>query len=320
MQDTPDFLRKVEELNEAGIVKDGDKIVTIDVSSLYTNIPQDQGLAAAKKALDERVDQSIPTDYIIALLEIILKFNIFEFDKQLFIQVIGTAMGAVPAVSYANIFMAYNIDPNIIKAAEQLKINEENPIKFMKRFLDDIILVWRGSCELLHKFVTELNKLHPSIKFTMAHTKSDSDSSCDCQTLTSIPFLDTSCYIEDNKIVTDLYKKETDRNQYLLTSRCHPAHVTDNIPFSLALRIVRICTKTEDREKRFRELKDMLLARNYRTKIIDSAIERARNIPRSKALKKVVKKSNNKTVFVVMYLYLYLYRSAILYHDIRDGT
>ena len=77
--------------------------------------------------------------------------------------------------------------------------------------------------------------------------------------------------------------------------------VTDNIPFSLALRIVRICTKTEDREKRFRELKGMLLARNYKTKIIDSAIEHARNIPLSEALKKVVKKSNNRTVFVVMY-------------------
>ena len=301
LQDTPDFLRKIEELNEDEVVKDGDILVTIDVTGLYTNIPIDQGLIAAKKALDGRADQSIPTDFIISLLEVILKFNVFEFNKELFIQVIGTAMGAIPAVSYANIFMAYDIDPNIIKAAEQPKTSEENPIKFMKRFLDDLFFVWRGSCELLHKFVTELNSLHPSIKFTMSHTKSNSDSSCDCPTLSSLPFLDTSCYIEDNRIVTDLYKKETDRNQYLLTSSCHPAHVTDNIPFSLALRIVRICTKSEDREKRFSELKDMLLARNYKSKIIDSAIERARNIPRAEALKKVVKKSNNKTVFVVMY-------------------
>ena len=276
--------------------------VTIDVTGLYTNIPINEGLESARKALDERVDKSVPTDFIISLLEIILKFNVFEFDKQLFIQAIGTAMGAIPAVSYANIFMASVIDPNITKAAEQLKINDENPIKFLKRFLDDVFLVWRGSCELLHKFVTELNSLHPSIKFTMTHTKPDATSSCDCPTLTSLPFLDTSCYIENNKIITDLYKKETDRNQYLLTSSCHPAHVTDNIPFSLALRIVRICTKSSDREKRFSELKTMLLARNYKNKIIDAAIERARNIPRAEALKKVVKKSNkNKTVFVVMY-------------------
>ena len=72
---------------------------------------------------------------------------------------------------------------------------------------------------------------------------------CDCTPQQSIPFLDTSCRISDGKIVTDLFRKETDRNQYLLPSSCHPSHVTQNIPFSLALRIVRICTYSTDREK-----------------------------------------------------------------------
>ena len=65
------------------------------------------------------------------------------------------------------------------------------------------------------------------------------------------------CSIKQNKIVTDLYRKETDRNQYLLTSSCHPVECTDNIPFSLALRIVRICSEIETREKRFLELKEL---------------------------------------------------------------
>ena len=68
-------------------------------------------------------------------------------------------------------------------------------------------------------------------------------------------------------------KKPTDRNQYLLISSCHPAHVTNNIPFSLALRIVRICSLPEDREKRFGELEKMLLDRNYKLKIVQAAIE-----------------------------------------------
>ena len=32
--------------------------------------------------------------------------------------------------------------------------------------------------------------------------------------------------------LTDLLRKETDRNQYLLQSSCHPAHVTRDIVFS----------------------------------------------------------------------------------------
>ena len=46
----------------------------------------------------------------------------------------------------------------------------------------------------------------------------------------------------------------------------------------------------------------MLLARDYSNKIIDAAIEKACNIPRSEALKRVVKQANNdRTVFVVTY-------------------
>ena len=91
-------------------------------------------------------------------------------------------------------------------------------------------------------------------------------------------------------------------SQYLLTSSCHPAHVTDNIPFSLALRIVRICTHPEDREKRFEELKALLLSREYKPKSVDAAISKARQIPRELALKKVVKSLESKRpVFVINY-------------------
>ena len=100
----------------------------------------------------------------------------------------------------------------------------------------------------------------------------------------------------------DLYRKPTDRNQYLLTSSCHPTHVTSNIPFSLALRIVRICSLPEDRDKRLAELKVMLLERDYKPKLIEAAIERAKEIPRTEALKKVVKqKQSKRPVFVVTF-------------------
>ena len=102
--------------------------------------------------------------------------------------------------------------------------------------------------------------------------------------------------------MTDLYRKETDRNQYLLTSSCHPAHTTQNIPYSLALRIVRICSQPEDRERRFEELKNLLLARDYKLGVIQNAIHKARLIPRLEALRKVERpKNNQRPVFVIGY-------------------
>ena len=89
---------------------------------------------------------------------------------------------------------------------------------------------------------------------------------CACCTGNSLPFLDTSCSIRDGKIIVDLHRKPTDRNQYLLPSSCHPAHVTKNIPFSLAYRIVRICSEQETRDKRLEELKQLLLDRGYKKK------------------------------------------------------
>ena len=79
-------------------------------------------------------------------------------------------MGTKPAPPYANIFMAEQIDKYVWKIAAKYMINGSIPIKFMKRFLDDIFLIFTGSTVNLHKFFEELNSLHPTIKFTMSHT------------------------------------------------------------------------------------------------------------------------------------------------------
>ena len=73
-------------------------------------------------------------------------------------------------------------------------------------------------------------------------------------------------------IITDLYRKETDRVQYLLPSSCHPSHVFNHIPYSLALRLVRICSNRDSLLQRMDELKEMLISRAYNKNIITAAI------------------------------------------------
>ena len=304
LQDTPDFLRAIEEINQRGPLPNNAILVSIAESALYTNIPQDEGIEAVREALQERDDLKIPSEFLVRMLELVLKYNIFEFNKELFLQMIGTAMGTRAAPSYANIFMARKIDQKILDLASNLN-QGISPIIFLKRFLDDIFMIYTGSVTDLHIFLEELNKLHPTIKFTMNHTMPENSSllpphQCDCKPDEALPFLDTSCKISNGRIVTDLYRKETDRNQYLLTSSCHPSHVTNNIPFSLALRIVRICSLPTDRDKRLNELKELLWERNYKPKVINSAIEKARSITREKALEKVMKnKTTNRPVFAI---------------------
>ena len=87
---------------------------------------------------------------------------------------------------------------------------------------------------------------------------------------------------------------------YLLTSSCHPAHVTDNIPFSLAYRIIR---ESESRDTKLSELKELLISRNYRPSLVDAAIEKARNIPRYDAIRKspVIEKQSSRPVLAITY-------------------
>ena len=306
LQDTPHFLRTLENQNQNGEPLKNEILVTIDVSSLYTNISPQEGIEEVRKFLiqNSEKDQDIPTEFILRMLEQVLEKNIFEFDKKLFNQLIGTAMGTVCAPPYANIFMN-----KIDKLLRDLAINistEEDPIRLFKRFLDDIFIIWKGSIDDLQTFLVQMNNVHPTIKFTSEFTcpyvcdvKGPHD--CFCHQTKNIAFLDTQVSIEDGKLVTDLYRKPTDRCQYLLPSSCHPSHISKNIPYNLCHRLLQICSKPENLNTRLEELKQFLLSREYRKKSIEDAISKIMNMNRLDALKKMPKKENKRPIFVLTY-------------------
>ena len=177
-------------------------------------------------------------------------------------------MGAPSAPTYANIFMAV-VDIWL----EECGVDErtlESLISFIKRFIGDYLQFWTGSEQQLLNFMAKINKIHPTIKFTCSYNLAER----------STNFLDLKIMITDEGIITDLYRKETDRVQYLLPSSCHPNHIFENVPYSLALRLVRICSRKEDLESRFEELKVMLLSRKYNKNIVEAAIVKASKIDR----------------------------------------
>ena len=58
----------------------------------------------------------------------------------------------------------------------------------------------------------------------MNHTTLEHEDINECDQKEAIPFLNTMCSIKGGKIDLDLHTKDTDRNQYLLPTLCHPAH------------------------------------------------------------------------------------------------
>ena len=79
----------------------------MDVNSLYTNIPQEEGINTMCEAYESfyKNETPIPT-HSLAGLRFILQENSFQFKGKNYLQTHGTAMGTKGAVSFANIFLS----------------------------------------------------------------------------------------------------------------------------------------------------------------------------------------------------------------------
>ena len=101
-------------------------LCTLDITSLYTNIPHYEGVQAIKEILAIHRDiNALPhNSYIIELLQVVLTNNYFDFNCKHYHQKSGTAMGTKLAPSYANLFMSkfeqdhvytYHLQPSLWK-------------------------------------------------------------------------------------------------------------------------------------------------------------------------------------------------------------
>ena len=84
IQDTPDFLRQIEVLNENEILSYDSILVTCDIQALYTNIPLDEALECTKEALVNSGKNEKVTDFIVQLLDILLTSTFFNSTRNYF--------------------------------------------------------------------------------------------------------------------------------------------------------------------------------------------------------------------------------------------
>ena len=156
--------------------------------------------------------------------------------------------------------------------------------------IDDIDMQWCHGQQNLQTFLEIANNFHPTIKFTN-----------DISNEQHI-FLDTASRIESGKLIVDLYSKPTDKHQYFLPSSFHPKHRIEHIPYSLALRIRRICSRECDFQVYANELSKKLQSRGYSIISITSAISKANAAQRKELFKFKTKPSQiDRIPFFVTY-------------------
>ena len=89
-----------------------------------------------------------------------------------------------------------------------------------------------------------------------------------------------------------------DTHQYFLPSSCHPRHVIKNIPKSLALRIIWVCSTDAYFEKHAAKLREYLIQRHCKPRILNSTTDAVRLLPRKNFLTPSPPSTNNAIPFV----------------------
>ena len=214
MKDTNHALEIFRDFNFSGEHK---PIFSMDISSLYTVIPNNEGLQALRFFFDQRTIKEPSPETLLRLAELFLTLNCFSFADNHYRQVNGVAMDTKMGLSYANLFVG---------DIENQFFNQFNGAKpeLYGRNIDDCIGATSSSREELDHFITSVNSFHPALKYTSEISE------------ISIAFLDIKVSINGNGLSTSVHYKSTDSHSYLLHSSSHPSHVKNSIPFSQFLR------------------------------------------------------------------------------------
>lgn len=192
----------------------GTILVTLDVASLYTNIPHKEGTDWVCDFYEETLPywyelelnlEPIDKATLAVLMMFILDNCTFEFNGDLYKQNFGTTMDARFSVKFANIYMH-------MWFRRFLSTYDGTKPEFIARLIDDCFFLWTDTEASLLSFLEYLNDCQASIKFEW-HFSTD-----------KVTFLDTETYIEDHQLKTTIYTKPTDRKQYLYYTSSHPSH------------------------------------------------------------------------------------------------
>ena len=282
VQDTTDFVKKIEAVPDD---PSGETIlVSMDVRSLYTNIPNAEGIEAIKGFFRERArpGDAALSKVIHTFLTLILTLNNFIFNDENYIQINGCSMGTKCAPPYASLFMGWFEKAYIYPRIQQ-------HISMYVRYIDDIFFVWKGTEAQLKEFLEVINTVHPTIKFDAKHSRK------------KIEFLDTTVIHQNGILTTTLFTKPTDRRAYLHAKSYHPNSTKKSIAFSQACRLRRICSSLDEFWIHAEQLKKDLLNRGYKLEELSREIARAAAQDRPSLLTYKEKPTSSKIPMIVTY-------------------
>lgn len=238
VKDSFDF---VDFINDR-VIPENFVLVSWDVISLFTNIT----IELAEESIDDNWNNiqdhcPISKQNFMRIIRFVFDTTIFSFNGTYYKQKQGTPMGS----SVSPIIAVYVLDFVLKKSLPKLPFR----VPFLKKFMDDIITAIPA--DQIQQSLNIMNQFNPKIQFTVETENNN-----------SVPFLDILVIRENNRLLSDWYRKSMSSGRYLNWSSYHPIKMKINVVKNLKSRISKI-SHNSFKEKNFKILEDLLLKNGY---------------------------------------------------------
>ena len=226
-------------------------VASLDVDSLFTNIPLDETINICFDNLynDNEKTSNIPQHDFRSLLNIATKESFILFNNKYYKQVDGVAMGSPLGSTLANIYMC-SFEIMWLRDCP----NDFEPV-FYRRYVDDIFTLF-SSPDHTDKFKEYLLSKHPNINFSIEKEK-----------YACLSFLDV------NKFANNVYRKKIFSRVYT-DFKCFILETYKiGLIKSLLLRCFSLCSDFIKFHHEIDELKNVLYKNSYLRDLIDKCIK-----------------------------------------------
>ncbi|XP_071580377.1 uncharacterized protein [Temnothorax nylanderi] len=247
IKDSWTFAKRIKELN----INDDQIMISLDVSSLFTNIPKELVLKAIEKRWQEiSPNTKFTLPQFLHTINLVLDSTSFCFNDNFYEQTFGSPMGSPLSPIIADLVMD-DLETHCLSSFDFV-------ISIFCRYVDDIfVIIPRAK---LNDVLRAFNNYHPCLKFTH-----------ETEANNSIPFLDTVVIREGCHLFTNWYRKPTFSGRYINYFSNHPLQYKINTITSLIDRAI-LLSDNRFHATNINIVKEILLNNSFPTEVIDKRI------------------------------------------------
>lgn len=202
-------------------------LASFDVKNRFPSIPSKEVYHIVNRLLQDTNTNPVIAGEILQLLLICLDQNYLQFNGMFYKQNDGLPMGSPLSPLLAEIFMN-----NLELQIQTLPLAKN--LVYWYRYVDDVLILWRGTTRQLSTFHKQLNALHKNIKFTLEIEQEN-----------TINYLDLKITRDNNRHRFAIYHKPTHTDMTIHNTSSHPqshklaayrsmVHILLKVPMSVA--------------------------------------------------------------------------------------